>query len=94
MSDFGTRVLEAAALLMREVVCEQVYRQRAAWDVEHPNNSLGVRTIHPHDIARAVVVDVVDLPSKQLRALAAAILNESDANAWPDVVNRFFQENT
>lgn len=91
LASLGARRLAASALLMREVVCERIYRRRDEWDHEHPNFSLGVREIRPGDIAAAAVGAVVDLPASSLKDLAAEILDEPDTDAWPAVVTRFLE---
>jgi len=73
-----SEIASATALLTREVLCEKIYRERAKWDGEHPNRSLGIR-----DIDLEAVIDVVDtrvllLSKKQLRTLAATVLDAVD----------------
>jgi hypothetical protein len=71
-----------AALLMREVVCEQVYRHRAAFDAEHPCRSLHIREITPEEIVDAVTVRVghfgyvLALDKDGLKMLGAIVLDE------------------
>lgn len=69
------RNVVAAALLMREVVCELVYRNRAQWDAEHPNRALGVRTIDAALVATHSHSGLVDLEASELRGEASRVLD-------------------
>jgi hypothetical protein len=66
---------QAAALLMREVICEKIYRERDKWDAEHPNRALGVRSFWPRDLMPFVVTKLLRLDKEQLRSYAAAVLD-------------------
>ena len=63
-----------ASLLMREVLCEQIYQQRANWSAEHPNRSLGIRLISPASLDAHIVPLIGSLSPTALREYAAAVL--------------------
>jgi hypothetical protein len=65
----------ASALLMREVLCEQVWRSRHLWDVNHPARALGMRMIDPEEILDHVEESILGLGSDALKALAAHVLD-------------------
>jgi hypothetical protein len=65
----------ASALLMREVVCEQIYRQRAAWSPDHPNKALGVRSIDPAALIPYVRPHLLGMTPDELKAEAARVLD-------------------
>lgn len=44
-----------SALLMREALCEQVYRERERWSPDKPVKSLGLRSILPEEVERCLV---------------------------------------
>jgi len=81
-------LLAASALLMREVVCEQIYRSRSKWNESHPNRALGVRSIHPDAIADAADMRLMLVPSAEIKALAALML-DADAQAWRTLVKEW-----
>lgn len=66
---------DAIVLLTREVLCEQIYRQRDKWDPAHPNNSLSVRDIAPEEIVPHVHEGVLDMNKSELRTHAAEVLD-------------------
>lgn len=72
------RLMEAGALLMREIICEVIFRRRCAWDPEHPNRSIGIRNIKPDGISRWVHLGIFHMSSAELRSYAARVLDEFD----------------
>ncbi len=76
----NSRREEAAALLMRELICEQIFRERAKWDPDHPSRALGIRTIEPRELLPYVCVSHLILASHQRKAEAAWILDQIVAN--------------
>lgn len=64
------RLANLAAMMMREVLCEQVYRQRLTW---LPNDrictTLGMRTIAPADIMPSVVAMADLMTDEQIFAI-------------------------
>src|SRR5262249_1854676 len=66
---------EAVALIMREVICEQIYREREHWNPHHPNRSLGIRSITPEEILPYARNVYLKLDKEQLRAQASEILD-------------------
>ncbi len=66
---------EAVALLMREVVCEQVFRNRANWNPEHPNRALAIRDIDPGELVQHVSPRLFSMTTDQLKAEAARVLD-------------------
>lgn len=78
----------AVALLVREVLCEQVYRHRGALGpepYEHINQLLGTRDVDLDAVVRACRVDELLGPpgspigasKRELRAIAARVLDEA-----------------
>lgn len=73
-------IAAGAALLMREVICEKIYRERARWDAEHPNRALGIRHVPAVPIAaQRSAAAALGMDSAALRLEAARILDELDA---------------
>jgi len=66
---------QAAALLMREVLCEKIYREREKWDPEHPNMALGVRSILPRDLMPFVGTHLLRLSPDSMKLYAAKVLD-------------------
>lgn len=66
---------EAVALLTRELICEQIYRQREKWDAAHPNNALMTRDIKVEEIVEYVHEGILEMNKHELRAHAAAVLD-------------------
>jgi hypothetical protein len=64
----------AAALLMRELICEKIYRERDKWTAVHPCRALGVRTL-PFDVSDYITNDLLTLDAPRLRAYAAEVLD-------------------
>jgi len=73
--------IQTAMVITREVICEQIYRQRSNWNADHPNRALQIREI-PLDrlfiaMLRVSVKKQPDEMSKEeLRAYAALLLDE------------------
>lgn len=65
----------ATALLMRELVCEQVYRGRARWDAEHPCRALGLRDITPEEVLPFAKVGMLTWTNEERRKNAAFVLD-------------------
>jgi len=70
-----SELAEATALLTREVLCEKIYRERAKWNAEHPNRSLGIRDVNLEAVIDVVDTRILKLSKKQVRALAATVLD-------------------
>lgn len=73
----------ACAVLMREAICERIFRARDRWNADHPCRALGVReipweTITWH-VSRVGADAIVDMDKTAIRALAASIMDEVDA---------------
>ncbi len=66
---------EAVALLTRELICEQIYRQREKWDVAHPNNALMTRDIKVEEIVEHVHEGILELNKHELRLHASIVLD-------------------
>lgn len=67
---------EAVAMMMRELICEQVYRERANWNTEHPNKALGVRTITPEEVISVTKDQYLKYNKDEWKSLASAVLDK------------------
>lgn len=69
---------QAVALLTREVLCEQIYRNRAAvaGDLEHINKALQTRGVNLDAIVRHTTTEVLVMTKDKLRAHAAEVLDK------------------
>lgn len=70
---------EGAALLMREVLCERIYRERAAWNADHPNSSLRIREITPELLMPHMDRKILSMDKDGLKAEAARVLDLIEA---------------
>lgn len=83
-----TQLAIATALLMRELVCEQIYRERANWDPEHPNRALGIRSILPEEVIpfareHQVTLLAVRIDTMRMKEIAAEVLDQIVAQRQP-----------
>lgn len=80
------RLVQAAMLLMREVLCEQVFRQMQQFKsagagelTEHPCRSLKMRDITPERLELFVSTDLLLMSSHMLKARAAEVLDAMES---------------
>jgi hypothetical protein len=69
----------ALSVLVREVLCEQIYRWRSHLadpeHLEHINRQLRVRDVPIERVAKHVTLSIVGMPKEELRALASRVLD-------------------
>lgn len=69
----------ATALLMRELICERVYRERANWNADHPNKAMRIRKITPESVVAHATSAVLTMDGDALKAHAATVLDLIEA---------------
>lgn len=85
MSEMNTAATMRArvyALIMREIVCEQVFREREKWSAQKPVTSLSLRTLDPSEIAPHLHrlysehgAELLSAETKTLKEIGAEVLD-------------------